>query len=234
MWCGIMSTHILCLVLGNVFLSILPTNCVGVGGVKSHGSTCNFAPDRVILKDGGKIGQCHAATKRNISRTVFIFVGIYCKYIWAASTPSLSLEWRLNERTGISNHRRLDCLLNRLFRRISKKATKLCVTGRCDHRWPVDSPHKGSVTRKMFPFDDIIMWCVHKHVCWDKQQSCKSLPAVGRSICPSMCQKIVLKYLHTIGNTIYPGRHQSLTVMRCGPEAPYPVNTALLSVRYCV
>ena len=25
------------------------------------------------------------------------------------------------------------------------------------HRWPVDSPHKGPVTRKMLPFDDVIM-----------------------------------------------------------------------------
>ena len=25
------------------------------------------------------------------------------------------------------------------------------------HRWPVNSPHKGQVTRKMFPFDDVIM-----------------------------------------------------------------------------
>ena len=25
------------------------------------------------------------------------------------------------------------------------------------HRWPMDSPHKGSVTRKMFPFDGIII-----------------------------------------------------------------------------
>ena len=25
------------------------------------------------------------------------------------------------------------------------------------HRWPVNSPHKGPVTRTMFPFDDIIM-----------------------------------------------------------------------------
>ena len=25
------------------------------------------------------------------------------------------------------------------------------------HRWPVDSPQKGPVSRKMFPFDDIIM-----------------------------------------------------------------------------
>ena len=27
------------------------------------------------------------------------------------------------------------------------------------HRWPVSSPHKGPVTRKMFPFDDVIMQC---------------------------------------------------------------------------
>ena len=25
------------------------------------------------------------------------------------------------------------------------------------HRWPVNSPHTGPVTRKMFPFDDVIM-----------------------------------------------------------------------------
>ena len=25
------------------------------------------------------------------------------------------------------------------------------------HRWPVDSPHKGPVTRKTFPFDDVII-----------------------------------------------------------------------------
>ena len=27
------------------------------------------------------------------------------------------------------------------------------------HRWPVNSPHKGPVTRKMFPFDHVIMTC---------------------------------------------------------------------------
>ena len=26
------------------------------------------------------------------------------------------------------------------------------------HRSPVNSPHKGPVTRKMFPFDDVIMF----------------------------------------------------------------------------
>ena len=28
---------------------------------------------------------------------------------------------------------------------------------RGSHRWPVDSPHKGPVTWKIFPFDDVIM-----------------------------------------------------------------------------
>ena len=29
------------------------------------------------------------------------------------------------------------------------------------HRWPVNSPHKGPVTRKIFPFDDVIMKTPH-------------------------------------------------------------------------
>ena len=34
------------------------------------------------------------------------------------------------------------------------------------HRWPVNSPHKWPVTRKMFPFDDVIMhgtYCITTH-----------------------------------------------------------------------
>ena len=37
-----------------------------------------------------------------------------------------------NERDGVSNDRRLDCLLNRLFRLKSKEASKLHVTGLCE------------------------------------------------------------------------------------------------------
>ena len=41
----------------------------------------------------------------------------------------------------------------------SKKTSKLRVTGLCEGNspGPVNSPHKGPVTRKMFPFDDVIM-----------------------------------------------------------------------------
>ena len=31
------------------------------------------------------------------------------------------------------------------------------------HRWPVNSSHKGPVTRKMFSFDDVIMWYCKIH-----------------------------------------------------------------------
>ena len=35
------------------------------------------------------------------------------------------------------------------------------------HRWPVNSPHKGPVTRKMLPFDDVIMFGVYRATfCW--------------------------------------------------------------------
>ena len=71
----------------------------------------------------------------------------------------ISLRWRHNDRAGVSNHQPHACLLNRVFRRRSKKISKLRVTGLCagNSPGPVNSPHKGPVTRKMFSFDDVIM-----------------------------------------------------------------------------
>ena len=43
----------------------------------------------------------------------------------------LSLRWRHNELDGVSDHQPHDCLLNLLFRRRLKKASKLRVTGLC-------------------------------------------------------------------------------------------------------
>ena len=43
----------------------------------------------------------------------------------------LALQWRRNEHDGVSNHQPNYCLLNRLFRRSSKKTSKLRVTGLC-------------------------------------------------------------------------------------------------------
>ena len=71
------------------------------------------------------------------------------------------LQWRHYERDSVSNHQRLECLPNRLFRRPSKKVWKPRVTGLCGgiHRWQVDSPHKGPVTRK-FVFHLMTLSCI--------------------------------------------------------------------------
>ena len=70
-----------------------------------------------------------------------------------------TLYWRHNDYDGVWNYQPHGCLVNRLFRRRSKKTSKLRVTGLCvgNSPGPVNSPHKGPFTRKMFPFDDVIM-----------------------------------------------------------------------------
>ena len=70
-----------------------------------------------------------------------------------------TLRCRHNAYDGFSNHQPYDGLLNRLFRRRSKKTSKLRVTGLCEGNSPVtgEFPLQRPVTRKMFPLDDIIM-----------------------------------------------------------------------------
>ena len=62
----------------------------------------------------------------------------------------------------------------------SKKTSKLRVTGmafvRGIHRRPVNSQHKWQVTRKMFPFDDVIMWRLL--LWWYIIYLCKALVAI--------------------------------------------------------
>ena len=85
--------------------------------------------------------------------STWVCFALFCWLLW------LSLQWRHNDYDSDSNHQPRGCLLNRLFRRRSKKTSKLCVTGLClgNSPGPVNSPHKWPVTRKMFPFDDVIM-----------------------------------------------------------------------------
>ena len=54
------------------------------------------------------------------------------------------------------------------------------------HRWPVNSPHKGPVTRKMFPFDDVIMSITLRLMEWNQ-------PKIY-SICP-----IPIQYCNSTG-----------------------------------
>ena len=70
-----------------------------------------------------------------------------------------SLQWRPNGRDSISNHQPHDCLLNRLFRRRSKKTLKLRVTGLCVG----NSPGTGEFPAQMASnVENVsIWWCHH-------------------------------------------------------------------------
>ena len=72
---------------------------------------------------------------------------------------AVTVWWCHKGRDGISNHQPHDGFLNRLFGRRSMLTSKLRVTGLCAGNSPEigDSPHKWPVTRKMFPFDDVVM-----------------------------------------------------------------------------
>ena len=109
------------------------------------------------------------------------------------------LRWRHNDQDGVSNHQPHGCLLNRLFRRRSNKTSKLRVTGLCvgNSPGPVNSPHKGPVTRKMFPFDDVIMptgshWMDDRNTvkmknCWVEKAHFGTLS----KLCPKMVENCI-------------------------------------------
>ena len=61
----------------------------------------------------------------------------------AQEIQAVPLQWRHNERDGISNHDPHDCLLNRFFRRRSKTTSKLRVTGLCVWNSPVTGEFPG-------------------------------------------------------------------------------------------
>ena len=86
---------------------------------------------------------------------MIMVIGLCSTLVWVPDT----LQWRHNKHDGISSHQRLDYLLNHLFRDWSKKTSNfrsLAFVPGID-QWPVNTPHKGPVTQKMFPFVDVIM-----------------------------------------------------------------------------
>ena len=76
---------------------------------------------------------------------------------------TISLQWRHSERDSVSNTS-LMSVHSSVYsgadqRKYQSSASLAFVWG--IHRWPVNSPHKRSVTRKMFTFDDVFMYILN-------------------------------------------------------------------------
>ena len=91
-------------------------------------------------------------------------------YIWAwfNNIRHNSLQWRHNERDGVSNVS-IVCLTvcsGADDRKYQSSVSLAFVRG--IHRWPVDSHHKGPVTQKMIPFDDVFTSCMSEILLMEK------------------------------------------------------------------
>ena len=75
------------------------------------------------------------------------------EWVWHALYNMLTLLWRRNRRGSVSNQQPHDCLLNRLFRRRSKKTSKLRVTGLCAGNSPG--------TQMISNAENVSIWCRH-------------------------------------------------------------------------
>ena len=96
-------------------------------------------------------------TKKTTTSPITYITGHFLGHVANLPLKLDALQWRNDGRDGVSNHQTHHYLLNRLFRSRSKKTSKLHVTWLCAGNSPVTGEFPAHITRKMFPFDDVIM-----------------------------------------------------------------------------
>ena len=111
--------------------------------ISYHQFKWGFGADKAFIP----IGQLQPTRNRwdgrdiYIARTsggvVFDNEPLYASVTQLNKRHNILSQWCHNERDGVSNHKLHDCLLNRLFRRRSKKTPKLHTTGLCEGNSPV-------------------------------------------------------------------------------------------------
>ena len=107
---------------------------------RSNHASCIVTVTRHIVWISDTIYQCTKALNTRGSILISKSIAFHPNILLNITSTKVLLDtlpWRHNERDGISNHRRLDGLLNRLFRHRSKKTSKLRVTGLCEGNSPV-------------------------------------------------------------------------------------------------
>ena len=119
------------------------------------------------------MNDCITTTKQSTTKTVCIFLGIYCinqLQVWIPNSDVLiwcifpiSIRYSDIIMSAIASQITSLTIVYSTFysgadqRKHQSSASLAFVRG--IHWWPVNSPHKGSVKQKMFPFDDVIMIC---------------------------------------------------------------------------
>ena len=99
---------------------------------------------------------CHMFNKETVFELIDANLRLMHCCVW--HNVMQSLRWRHNGRDSVSNHQPHDCLLNGLFRRRSKKTSKLYVTGLCAG----NSPGTGEFPAQMASnAENVSIWWRH-------------------------------------------------------------------------
>ena len=99
----------------------------------------NRNSQRILTESATWLMRSHSFKPMIWQYSSVVFQILTCA-VYAAKTATWfqdSLQWRNNERDGISIHRRIDCLPKRLFWCRSMKTSKLRVTDLCEGNSPV-------------------------------------------------------------------------------------------------
>ena len=115
----------------------------------------------------------------------------------------MPLRWRHNGRHSVSNHQPHDCFLNRLFRRRSKKTSKLRVTGLCAG----NSPGTGEFPAQMASnTEKVSIWWRHHgmsiwrvvlpgwwcHACYFRRKQCmRSVVYITKEVNPNLAKPLL-------------------------------------------
>ena len=110
-------------------------------------------PHKVILKVNGN-GNSQTTTKHNKAWAVCIIIGVQCRcsgqIVHCSDVIMSTMGSQITSLTIVYSTVYSDADQGNI-----KAPRHWPVRG--IHRWPVNSTHKGLVTRKMSPFDDVIM-----------------------------------------------------------------------------
>ena len=123
----------------------------------------------IVMPNGGHTGQSSGLVNKVYGIFHLYWTIQDYQQLWEVTSK---LAHDITGHGSVSNHQPYDCLLSRLFRRRSKKASQLRVNGLCAGNSPVtgEFPTQMASNAEMFPFDEVIMdhsrfvflWLYHK------------------------------------------------------------------------
>ena len=139
--------------------------------------------------------------KFQIQTIKFLGVIMDCNLTWKYRT----LRWRHYGRDSVSNHQPHHCLLSRLFRRRSKKASKLRVTGLCAGNSPGTCEFPAQTASNV---ENVLIWWRHHGISYAWSNISKNVRIAIKS-------RIILTFqsnlLHARCCRIEPGKRVSGT-----------------------